>query len=74
MKEILPIIYQRENHCLLCFQFLVRDKNIYFKTPSRRLDSWEYELIAWLLDKNESELDWKKNPENCCKIELRGVP
>jgi len=31
----------------------VRDKNIYFKTLLRRLDSWEYELITRLLNKNE---------------------
>lgn len=48
MKEILPIIHQKDY--LLSFQLLlVKDKNIYFKTPSRRLDSWEYKLIAPLL-------------------------
>lgn len=75
MKEISQIIHQREDRCLLSLQlFLVRDKNIYFKTPSRRPDSREYELIARLLDKNELEFDRKKNPGNCCKIELRDVP
>lgn len=40
MTEILPIIHQRKDYCLLFFQlFLVREiKTFIFKTPSRRLD------------------------------------